>query len=119
MTTDQARALILLDAARIANDDGALGDPDAIVHGARLGAGQYAGGVANPSLSFEARSRWFATLVETTADIAALKAWRLRTGSLHHEASEALDRVIADAADRATIAVLVLLNGEPELEAVA
>lgn len=114
VANDRARAELLISAARIANDDNAVGDPDAIVNGF-----DHSPGVATTTLSAAERMRWFATLMETVKELDRFTLWRRRTATLHHVQSAALDCCVADAANRATIAVAILLYGLPAWDVAA
>jgi hypothetical protein len=95
-----ARAVLLLDAARTASNDDIAGDPHEVV-----------AALATDRLTYRHRMRWFATLIEAVADADRFIAWKRRTAGQHHEASAALDECISTCADRAALAVGVLLYG--------
>lgn len=100
-----ARVAILLDAARTASDDTRIGDPHQVV-----------ADLASSTLTKREVMRWFSTLIEAVAELDHLAAWKRRTHDQHHTDSAALDCAIATQADRAALAVAVLLDGEPDLD---
>jgi hypothetical protein len=95
-----ARAILLLDAARVANDDLAIGDPHGVV-----------AALATPRLTYRHRMRWFSTLIEAVADCDRFAEWKSRDHGDHPHTAAALADCMSAHADRAALAVGVLLYG--------
>lgn len=100
-----ARALLLIDAARTANNDDAIGDPHEVL--------AY---LATDLLTYRHRMRWFATLMEAVAECDLFASWRAADTGEHPHTSKALTHCMEDHADRAALAATILLYGVPEAE---
>jgi hypothetical protein len=104
----KARALLLIDAARVANDDTAIGEPETVL--------AY---LVTDRLTYRHRMRWFATLMESVAECDRFAAWKSADTGEHPHTAAALAHCMEEHADRAAIACTVLLYGLPECEAAA
>lgn len=104
----KARALLLVDAARVANDDNAIGEPETVL--------AY---LVTDRLTYRHRMRWFATLMESVAECDRFATWKSADTGEHPHTCDALVHCMETHADRAALACAVLLYGLPECEAAA
>lgn len=101
---DIARTELLMSAVRIALDDNAIGDPDRLLEW-----------VAHPSLDMPATYRLFATLIEATGEVHGHRR-ALTVTPVGHSRRDEIKLRCEEAMQRASIAALVLLFGEPEVD---